>query len=133
MKYDFVRETTACFTGHRALKNDVLVLLRHASHNGDDRARLLRLPMLQPAKGAVNFLFGVFAHATGVKENQIGVLTRCKALPTCGNQSRRRKLRIQDVHLTPDRFNVKFHFSSSLAVFDSIENVDAQPAVGQRL
>ena len=28
MKYDFVRETTACFTGHRALKNDVLSELR---------------------------------------------------------------------------------------------------------
>ena len=105
----------------RSAENRRLVFLRHTPHHADQRAGLLRFPMLQSSERAVNFLLGVFANAAGVEEQKRGVLARLGSLPTGGNQLRRREFRVERVHLTTDRFNVKlFHRRRFAFLFESL-------------
>jgi len=53
------------------LRDMRLVLLGHAAEHADDFLRVLLFERFQPAQGAVDLVFGVLTHATGVQQDRV--------------------------------------------------------------
>ena len=67
----------------------------------------LALGVLQPAQGAVDFVFGMLADAAGVEQNRVGLGWRIDQFVTVFAERRDNELAIEHVHLAADGFDVE--------------------------
>ena len=69
---------------------------------------MFALGVLEPAEGAVDFVFGVLADAARVEEDRVGVVRIVRELVALFAQAGDDELAVEHVHLAADGFDVEF-------------------------
>lgn len=88
------------------LEDHRLILLRHAADHADDLLRVPLLELPQASQGTVDLVFGMLAHAAGVKQDQIGPVRIVRQLVARLEQVGRHQLAIQHVHLAAEGLDI---------------------------
>ena len=87
------------------------LLLHHAAAHADDQIGLERLKLLEPYDVAQRLVFGVFAHAAGVVQHEIGLLAALGRRHAHFVQHSRDGFGIVRVHLAAQRHDAIAHLA----------------------
>ena len=90
----------------RSLKDQILILLRHASHDADNFGRPISFAELQSTERAVDFMFGMFPHTAGVEQHGVGIPGIVGQFISFFAQRRDNQFAVQHVHLAANGFDV---------------------------
>ena len=104
-----------------ALKDKFLIFLSHTTQYADHLIRSRKFTVFQPTEGRVNLVLGVFADATGVKQNRISFADIVRQAVAFFAQCPNDQFAVEHIHLTADRLDKEFsvvvcHFNLSLVL-----------------
>ena len=90
------------------LENQLLILLRHASHHANDFFGMVLLFRAESSQCTVRFVFSLFADRAGVEQDRIGIADVIGKLVSLAAEAGNHHFTVQHVHLAADRFDVQF-------------------------
>ena len=91
----------------RLFENQLLIFLSHAAHHTDDLVRMFFLFVLESTKGAVRFVFRLFANAAGVEQNRIGIRNAAGELISLTAQVSHNHFTVEHIHLATNSIDVQ--------------------------
>ncbi len=97
--------------------DELLVFLGHAPEDADDLVGVVFFVSSDSPEGAVDFVFGVLADATGVVQDDVGFFVRINQLIPAATECPHDQFAVEDVHLATDGFDVELWFHDLRATF----------------